>query len=87
MNIPRDENKFIQLSKEIANRIRENKKVVIHCRMGIGRASILAAAVMINLGVEGKGVFDIISKYRKLNVPDTEEQKKWILSIEEKLKK
>jgi hypothetical protein len=31
--------------------------------------------------------FEIISIYRKLKVPDTEEQKDWILSIEEKLKK
>ena len=55
--------------------------------MGIGRASILAAAIMINLGFEGKDVFDIIGKYRELKVPDTEEQRDWILSIEENLKK
>ena len=71
----------------MAKQINQNKKVVIHCRMGIGRASTLAAAVMIILGFEGKGIFDIISKYRKLNVPDTDEQKNWFLSIEDKLKK
>ena len=87
VNIPTNENEFIQLAIELANQIRENKKVVIHCRMGIGRASILAAAIMINLGFEGKDVFDIIGKYRELKVPDTEEQRDWILSVEEKLKK
>lgn len=87
VNTPKNESEFIQLANELANRIRENKKVVIHCRMGIGRASILAAAIMINLGFEGKDVFEIIGKYRKLKVPDTEGQKDWILSIEEKLKK
>ena len=87
VNIPTNENEFIQLAIELANQIRENKKVVIHCRMGIGRASILAAAIMINLGFEGKDVFDIIGKYRELKVPDTEEQRDWILSIEENLKK
>ena len=87
VNIPTNKNEFIQLAIELANQIRENKKVVIHCRMGIGRASILAAAIMINLGFEGKDVFDIIGKYRELKVPDTEEQRDWILSIEENLKK
>ena len=87
VHTPKNEKAFIQLAKELANRITDNKKVVIHCRMGIGRASILAAATMINLGFEGKDIFETIGKYRKLKVPDTEEQKDWILSIEEKLKK
>ncbi len=87
VHTPKNEKEFIQLASELANRITDNKKVVIHCRMGIGRASILAAATMMNLGFEGKDVFEIIGKYRKLKVPDTEEQKDWILSIEEKLKK
>ncbi|MGB3547125.1 MAG: hypothetical protein WBA17_09120, partial [Saprospiraceae bacterium] len=69
------------------NKINKNKKVVIHCRMGIGRASVLAAATMINLGYEAKDIFEIIGKYRKLEVPDTDEQKTWILSIEDKLEK
>jgi len=84
---PKNEDEFIRLSKELANKIKENKKVVIHCRMGIGRSSILAAATMIILGVEANDIFDIIGKYRKLKVPDTEEQKNWILSIEGKLRK
>ena len=75
------------MANDLYSRLKENKKVVIHCRMGIGRSSVLAAALMIKSGYEGKNVFEIISKYRKLEVPDTNEQKKWILSIEEKLKK
>ena len=86
VNIPENEDEFIRLAKEMASRIKDNKRVVIHCRMGIGRASVLAAAIMINLGLEGKDVFETISKYRKLKVPDTDEQKNWILSIEDKLK-
>ena len=84
---PKNENEFIQLANQLAIRIKDNKRVVIHCRMGIGRSSILAAATMINLGLSGENIFEIIGKYRKLKVPDTEEQKEWILSIEEKLKK
>ncbi len=87
VSTPTNEYNFIKLAKNLASRINENKKVVIHCRMGIGRSSILAAATMINLGVEGNSIFEVIGKFRKLKVPDTDEQKKWILSIEDKLKK
>jgi len=38
VNTPKNENEFILLSKELAKKIKENKRVVIHCRMGIGRA-------------------------------------------------
>ena len=86
-HIPKNKNEFIILSKELANRIKENKKVVVHCRMGIGRASILAAAVMIRLGFEATAIFEKIGKYRKFKVPDTDEQKNWILSLDEELKK
>ena len=86
VNIPKNEIEFIQLAKKMSIEIKEKKKVVIHCRMGIGRSSILAAAIMINLGINGKGIFEKIGKFRKLEVPDTDEQKKWILSIKDKLK-
>ena len=86
VNIPQNEEAFLHLVSELASRIKTNKKIVIHCRMGIGRASILAAAIMINLGIQGKNVFELIGKYRKLSVPDTNEQKDWILSLVEKLK-
>jgi len=46
-----------------------------------------AAAVMIMLGYEGKDVFDIISKYRKMDVPDTKGQHEWVINIENQLGK
>jgi len=87
VHTPVEDDQFIKLAKALAEKIRENQKVVVHCRMGIGRASMLAAATMINLGIEGEDVFEIISKYRKLKVPDTEAQKSWVLSLETKLQK
>lgn len=86
IHTPKNEGEFIRLTGELASYVNNGKKVVIHCRMGIGRSSILAAAVMIKLGYEATKIFEIIGKYRKLNVPDTEEQKNWLLSLEDKLK-
>ena len=82
---PKNERAFLDLVEQLTSRVLSAKKTVIHCRMGIGRSSILAAAIMIKLGYAGKDVFDIIEIYRGLEVPDTEEQRDWILGIEGKL--
>ena len=86
-NTPKNEHEFLALAEALANKVEAGKRVVIHCRMGIGRSSTLAAAILIKLGYEGANVFDVIGQYRKLKVPDTEEQKNWILSLEKKLKR
>ncbi len=86
INTPKNETAFLNLVEKLAQEIKEGGRVVVHCRMGIGRSSVLAAAIMIKLGFEAGSVFDIIGKYRNLKVPDTDEQKEWVLKIEQKLK-
>lgn len=87
VSIPYEEKEFIKLTELLVDKIKKGKKIVVHCRMGIGRSSMLVASVMIKMGCKAINVFDIIKKYRKLNVPDTEEQKKWVLQLESKLTK
>ena len=81
VHIPRNEEAFVHLSHILTKKVKEDKSVVIHCRMGIGRASILTAGILVNLGLNPMNVFKVISNFRNLNVPDTEEQKLWLLSI------
>lgn len=85
VSTPDNKNEFIRLAVGLANRIQQNQRLIIHCRMGIGRTSVLTAAIMIKFGYEAKNIFEIIGEYRKLNVPDTQDQKDWLLSIEEKI--
>lgn len=53
--------------------------------MGIGRASLVVAAILLKFEFKSDEVFDIIGKYRKLKVPNTEEQRNWLTSMENKL--
>lgn len=85
VSLPNDEDNFIKLVELLADKIKQNEKVVVHCRMGIGRSSMLVAAVMIRMGYKASETFDIIGEFRKLKVPDTEEQKEWVLSLDDKL--
>lgn len=68
------------LVDELADAVRAARTVVIHCRMGIGRASIIAALVLGRLGVDGALAFERLSAARGLRVPDTEEQRRWALA-------
>jgi protein-tyrosine phosphatase len=85
ISVPENEDKFVKLAVFLADEIQQNKKVVVHCRAGIGRSSMLAAAVLIRLGVAGKEVFETISRHRGLSVPDTKQQRNWLLSLENAL--
>ncbi|MEL6637476.1 MAG: dual specificity protein phosphatase family protein [Bacteroidota bacterium] len=83
---PGEEASFLQLVARLAELVRQGKKVVIHCRMGIGRSSTLAAAVLINLGMPSEQIFEVIGKYRRVKVPDTPAQADWIQSRAERIR-
>ncbi len=58
-----------------------NCAVAIHCRAGIGRSSLMAAAIMAARGIEPSIALDGISEARRLRVPDTDIQLQWINSL------
>lgn len=76
--VPEDNLSFVSLIRKIEQRLQEDKKVVIHCRMGIGRTGMVAAGVLIRNGGEVNEVFQRLSQIRTLEVPDTEEQIQWL---------
>lgn len=66
------------LFDSLYNSIKAGNSIVIHCRMGIGRSSVITAAIMKKIGFKTDSIFQHISKLRGLSVPDTKEQEKWI---------
>jgi protein-tyrosine phosphatase len=72
--------KFGALVKDIANQIRNGKTIVVHCRAGIGRSGLFAAAVLAELGYPTKDCFAAISRARRVPVPDTSEQEEWFFA-------
>ena len=63
---------------KLVSEAKEGKNIVVHCRMGIGRSSIIAGAVLLKFGLKADDVIAHISKVRGLRVPDTDEQVKWL---------
>jgi protein-tyrosine phosphatase len=52
--------------------------IVLHCRMGIGRSSLIAASVLTTLGIAPSEAFALITTARGRSIPDTDEQRQWV---------
>lgn len=79
--VPPDELPTLEFFRALQTELRSGRSIAIHCRMGIGRASLVAASVLRLLGVGGEEALARISRARGLPVPDTEEQRQWITSL------
>lgn len=84
--IPVSEKEFLTFIQTLHTSISEGQDTVIHCRAGIGRTGIVAAAIFIKNGVSGVKSFEIVTGARRVEVPDTEQQKNYVLALENKLR-
>jgi protein-tyrosine phosphatase len=78
--IPEKGNKVDQLINQLSLKILGGETVVIHCRMGIGRSSIIAASILLQYGFKTEQILQKITSARGLKVPDTEQQVQWLKS-------
>jgi protein-tyrosine phosphatase len=79
--LPTSIDKVKTLIENLKEQLNNERSVVIHCRMGIGRSSTIAGCVLLRTGYKPNDIFAHISKMRGLRVPDTEEQAKWLTHV------
>ena len=75
-----------KLARELADRVLEGRPVVIHCRAGIGRSSLIAASVLMCLGFDRVPALEMIEAARGLKVPETSAQAEWLEAFEAHVK-
>lgn len=80
--LPYDIAAFCKFVFGLAERLRTGEHIGIHCRASIGRATIASACTLIHLGWSPQAALAAIEKARRVSVPDTAEQTKWILRYE-----
>ena len=73
------------LVRDIGARIADGAHTVIHCRAGIGRTGLLAAAVLVRHGHTPEAAFKLVSSARGVQVPDTPEQVDWVVQHQKRL--
>ncbi len=86
-SVPENKHLFITLVKDLSTALKNDISIVVHCRMGIGRASLLCAAVLTAQGADPFAVFKLLSEVRTLEVPDTKEQEELLRSINDSLQR
>ncbi len=73
------------LVRDIGARIADGAHTVIHCRAGIGRTGLLAAAILVRHGHAPEAAFKLVSSARGVQVPDTPEQVDWVVQHQKRL--
>jgi len=58
--------------------MKAGKGIGVHCRAGIGRSPMIAAAVLVASGMPLERALGSLSKARGWPVPETPEQRKWV---------
>jgi protein-tyrosine phosphatase len=76
--VPEAASDALRIASSIARGIANGRSIVIHCRAGIGRSSLIAACALICLGFEASDALALIKEARGLSVPDTDGQREWI---------
>lgn len=79
-NIPPDTAAFQEFVEGLASRLRAGESLGVHCRGSIGRSTVTAACALIHLGWSPKSALTAIEEARGCPVPDTKEQRTWILN-------
>jgi protein-tyrosine phosphatase len=81
-SVPEKGAKIDSLIEQLYQKIQSGHSVVIHCRMGIGRSSIIAACILLKQGFKTEQIIQKITSARGLKVPDTDAQIQWLKNRE-----
>jgi len=77
-SVPAEVQQFAQFLCGLEQHISDGKSVGIHCRACIGRASVVAASILIRSGIPAEGAWNKVEHARGFPVPDTAEQREWV---------
>ena len=76
--VPRLDATTVDFVDALSTAVRAGQAIAVHCRMGIGRSSMIAASVLTTFGLSSSEAFARISTARGRPVPDTDEQLQWV---------
>ncbi len=75
---PKDAETFATVVNDLHDTLLTGGRVIIHCRQGIGRSGLLAAAVLSSFELPLQDVLERISLARGVTIPETEDQLRWL---------
>jgi protein-tyrosine phosphatase len=67
--------------EQLSKLLLEGQHIAIHCWMGVGRTGLVAAGLLVFNGYTPQHAIEILSTARGLPVPETDEQRAWVVSL------
>ncbi|HJZ94503.1 MAG TPA: dual specificity protein phosphatase family protein [Gemmataceae bacterium] len=83
--VPSSRNDFSTLMSRLVGHLGEGKTVLVHCRQGIGRSALVAVGALVSSGTDADAAIQHVGAARGCPVPETSEQRKWILDLAKSL--
>ena len=80
-SVPFRRDDAIGLAAALARLLNEGRTIVVHCRQGIGRSSLIVALVLMSCDVQVDVALAALRTARGLDVPETLEQQRWLESM------
>lgn len=76
--VPAPGSAFRELVDEIVDELAAGRRVAVHCRQGIGRAGLVAVAVLVAAGLDVAAAVERVGESRGRPVPETPAQRRWL---------
>ena len=80
-SVPSSFDATLAFVEKLDEALTRGENIGIHCRQGIGRSSLIAAAVLVLRGTDPAEAFQQVAAARGRPVPDTPEQREWITNF------
>jgi protein-tyrosine phosphatase len=78
--VPESAERLTALVSDLEEEFRAGRRIGIHCRVGVGRAALVAACLLVRQGMRPAEVWPLLARCRGQSVPDTPEQARWLES-------
>jgi hypothetical protein len=77
-SVPTSREAVARLVDDIVGALQAGKNVALHCRQGVGRSAMIAAAALVSGGQNAETAIKTIRLSRGLDIPETRAQRQWV---------
>jgi protein-tyrosine phosphatase len=85
LGVPSSREAGLDLLGKLDKALAAGKGVGLHCRQGIGRSGLIAASLLVLSGLDPQMAFQRVSTARGFPVPETSEQRDWVIEFAREL--
>jgi protein-tyrosine phosphatase len=76
-----DRAQFAGPLRELSDELAAGRHVAVHCWGGVGRSSLVAAALLVVRGSTAEAAWHLVAYARGVPVPETDEQRDWVAAL------